>query len=70
MAKRFIERVNIIKVSKNVYELTQLPGLRCHPRKGEQKGLHTIDLYDQYRLYFTLEGENLNTVCIEKVDEH
>lgn len=70
VARKYIERVNIIKQVHDINELCTLPGLRCHPLKGDRKGEWVIKLTGFYRLIFTLEGKKLEIVCIEEVSKH
>jgi proteic killer suppression protein len=70
VAKRYIQRINIIKHTKNIDELKKLPGLRCHPLKGNRAGQWAVKLTGFYRLIFTLEGETLDIARIEEVSKH
>ena len=70
VARRYIERVNIIQESNNFNELQSLPGLHCHPLKGDRKGQWAIKLTGYYRLIITLKEERLQIVCIEEVSKH
>lgn len=70
VARKYIERVNIIKKSKSVDELIPIRTLRCHPLKGDRKGEWSITLTGFYRLIFTLHGENLEIARIEEVSKH
>ena len=70
VARKFIQRINIIKQAKDFDELSGLRGLRCHPLKGDREGQYAIDLTGFYRLIFTLVGESLEIVQIEEVSKH
>ncbi len=70
VARKYIQRINIIKRANNMVELRKLPGLRCHPLKGKRKGQHAINLTGFYRLIFALRGEQLEIVQIEEVSKH
>lgn len=70
VAKKYIQRINIIKNTRNLDELKQLPGLRCHPLKGDREGQYAVNLTGFYRLIFTLDGEALEIVLIEEVSKH
>lgn len=70
VARKYIQRINLIKQTRNIDELTALPGLRCHPLKGERKGQYAVNLTGFYRLIFTLNGEALEIVLIEEVSKH
>lgn len=70
VARRFIERINIIRHTKTIEELQALPGLRCHPLKGNRKDQWAVNLTGYYRLIFTLRGDDLDIVRIEEVSKH
>jgi toxin HigB-1 len=70
VARKYIQRVNIIKHAAHLEELTTLPGLRCHPLKGDRKGQYAVNLTGFYRLIFSLRGDALEIVTIEEVSKH
>ena len=70
VARRYIERINIIKSAVDIEELEKLPGIDCHSLKKNRKGQWAIKLTAQMRLIFTLQGENLEIVRIEEVSKH
>lgn len=70
IGRRYIQRIDIIKTTRNMDELKKLPGLRCHELKGSLIGQWAVNLTGFYRLIFTLEGERLEIVCIEEVSKH
>lgn len=70
VAKKYIQRINIIQAVDNLDSLIQLPALRCHPLKGNRKGQYAINLTGFYRLIFTIEGDMLNIAMIEEVSKH
>jgi len=70
VARKYIQRINIVKSAQNIDELSMLPGLRCHPLKGDRQGQYAINLTGFYRLIFTLHGEALEIANIEEVGKH
>ena len=70
VARRYIGRVNIIKQARDIDEMRRLPGLHCHPLKGDREGQWAVNLTGFYRLIFTLQGERLEIACIEEVSKH
>lgn len=70
VGRKYIQRINIIKATNNLDDLKKLPGLRCHPLKGDRLGQYAINLTGFYRLIFTLEGDVLNIAVIEEVSKH
>lgn len=61
VAHRYIERINIIKSAMDIEELKNLPGINCHPLKGDRKGKWAIKLSGYMRLIFTLQGRTLRS---------
>jgi proteic killer suppression protein len=70
VARKYVQRINIIKQTKDFDELSALPGLRCHRLKGDREGQYAINMTGFYRLIFTLVGESLEIVQIEEVSKH
>jgi len=70
VATRYIERINIIKHTSSIEELERLPGLNCHPLKGDRDGEWSVRLNGFMRLIFTLHGEALEIVRIKEVSKH
>ncbi len=70
VGRKYIQRISIIKTTTSLDDLMKLPGLRCHPLKGDREGQYAIKLTGFYRLIFTMDGDNLNIAMIEKVSKH
>lgn len=70
VARRYIERINIIKQTASLEELARLRALRYHPLKGDRAGYHAVKLTGFMRLIFSLEGDALTIVRIEEVSKH
>jgi proteic killer suppression protein len=70
VARRYIERIDIIKSATDVKQLEGLPAIDCHPLKGDRKGEWSITLIGRVRLIFTLQGENLEIARIKEVSKH
>lgn len=70
VARKYIQRINIIQQTQNLDELICLPGLRCHALKGERKGQYAVNLTGFFRLIFKLKGSQLEIVMIEEVSKH
>lgn len=70
VARRYVERINIIKHTASLEELARLRALRYHPLKGNRAGYHAVKLTGFMRLIFTLEGDTLAIVRIEEVSKH
>jgi proteic killer suppression protein len=70
VARRYIQRINIIQQTRSIDELTLLPGLHCHALKGNRKGQYAVNLTGFYRVIFRLTGNQLEIVMIEEVSKH
>jgi proteic killer suppression protein len=70
VARRYIQRIGLIQEAKDIAEVCNLPGLKCHPLKGDRQGEYAIKLTGFYRLIFTLQGEQLEIVMLEEVSKH
>lgn len=70
IARKYIQRVNLLKQARNLDEVKALPGLNCHPLKGNRKGQWAVKLTGFYRLIFTVTGTALNFARIEEVSKH
>ena len=70
VARRYIQRINIIKATRSTDELRRLPGLRFHALSGTRQGQYAINLTGFYRLIVTLQGATLEVVQIEEVSKH
>ena len=70
VARKYVERVTIIKLSRSIDDLKKLSGLRCHQLTGDRAGQWAVNLTGFYRLIFTLEGERLEIARIEEVSKH
>jgi toxin HigB-1 len=70
VARKYIQRIDIIKQTKDIDELLKLPGLRCHALKGDRQGQYAVNLTGFYRLIFTLQGSAPEIAHIEEVSKH
>ena len=70
VARKYIQRINIIKQVQNIEELMRLPALGRHSLKGDRYGQYSIKLTGFYRLIFTLKGDALEIAHIEEVSKH
>jgi len=70
VARKYINRVNIIKRACEINELCTLPALRCHQLRGNRQGQWAVKLTGYYKLIFTLEGKWSEIARIEEVSKH
>ena len=70
VGRQYVQRINIIKITNSLDDLSKLPGLRCHPLRGDRAGRYAVNLTGFHRLIFPVEGEGLNIAMIEEVSKH
>ena len=70
VARKYIQRINIIRACVTFEELMAQPPLACHPLRGDRAGEYAIKLTGFMRLIVTIEGDGLDVVCIEEVSKH
>ncbi len=70
VAKKYIQRINILKSAKSFDDLYQMQTLRFHPLTGNRKGEYAIKLTGYWRLIITNDGDiDAAKVDIEKIEE-
>ena len=70
VARKYIQRIDIIQETANMKDLCALPGLNCHELKGNQAGQYAIRLLGFWRLIFTLRDKQMEIVRVEEVSKH
>ncbi len=70
VAKRYIQRVNILKSAKSFDDLYTIPQLKFHQLTGNRNGEFAISLTGFYRLIITKEGDTFDIAKIEEVSKH
>jgi proteic killer suppression protein len=70
VAKKYINRVNVLKSAKSFDDLYKIPQLKFHPLNGNRSGEFAISLTGFYRLIITNNGETFDIAKIEEVSKH
>lgn len=70
VGRRYIQRINLLKSAPTFDAVCALPGLDCHPLKGDREGQWAVKLTGFWRLIFTRKGEELEIILIEEVSDH
>lgn len=70
VARKYVQRIDIMQEASDLAELEVLPGLECHPLKGRRKGQFALILHDRWRLVFSLSGIEVKIIRIEEVSKH
>lgn len=70
VARRYVERVNILYVSRSAADLAASPALRFHALEGDRAGEYSIRLDGFMRLIVTFEDAALTIVTVKEVSKH
>lgn len=70
VAKKYVQRIGIIKKVSTIEELKAIQTLRCHPLKGDRVGQWAINLTGFYRLIFQYDDGLIKVATIEEVSKH
>lgn len=70
VAKKYINRITLLKNAKSFDDLYKIPQLRFHPLTGNRKGEFAISLTGFYRLIITNDGDTFDIAKIEEVSKH
>jgi proteic killer suppression protein len=70
VAKKYINRIDILKSAKSFEDLYSMPTLKFHPLTGNRKGEYALSLTGYYRLIITQDGETFDIAKIEEVSKH
>jgi len=70
VARKYIQRVTILKQARCFEDLYAISVLKLHPLKGDRDGEYAIVLTGFYRLIIRNVGEVYDIVRIEEVSKH
>lgn len=70
VARKFIQRVNIIQAAATVDELRAMRSLDCHQLKGDRQGQWAVKLTGRYRLLFSIEAGSSENILMLEVSNH
>ncbi|WP_421715550.1 type II toxin-antitoxin system RelE/ParE family toxin [Arcobacter arenosus] len=70
VAKKYIQRIGILKSVKSFDDLYKIPQLKFHPLTGNRDGEFAISLTGFYRLIITKHGDTFDIAKIEEVSKH
>lgn len=70
IARRYLERINVLMAVKEIEDLKKFPQFRFHALTGDRKGQYALNLDGFYRLIFTLSDETVQIITIEEVSKH
>jgi proteic killer suppression protein len=70
VARKYIQRVDILQEAADLLEIKKVPGLNCHPLKGDREGQYGVTLLGRWRLIFSLQGKKAKIIRIREVSKH
>lgn len=70
VARKYIQRVAVVKSAKSFDDLYKIPQLKFHPLTGDRDGEFAISLTGFYRLIITNDGDTFDIAKIEEVSKH
>ncbi len=70
VARRYVERVNILNACESVDDLYQMPSLRFHALKGDRAGQYALSLAERARLIVSFPEKGRKSVRVEEVSQH
>lgn len=56
-ARKVVQRILELEAAPTLQAAMRVPSLRCHPLKGELKGLFAVKVHEALRLIFRPSGE-------------
>ena len=70
VARRYVQRVDILYATETIEDLHRMTVLRFHPLKGNRKGQYALWLTARARLIVTFIEKAATIVWIEEVSKH
>lgn len=70
VARRYVDRINILLAAQSVGDLHTIPQLKFHSLKGTRSGEFAIHLDGFMRLIVTFDEKRKDVVRIEEVSKH
>jgi proteic killer suppression protein len=70
VGRKYIQRIDLMQEAADMAEVRKLPGLECHPLKGNRKGQFGVTLIGRWRLIFSLQGDKARIIRVEEVSKH
>jgi plasmid maintenance system killer protein len=67
VARRYQDRIELLKTVGTMMELHAIISLHLHPLKGDRAGTWAINLTEQWRLIFSIQEDY---IMVEEVSNH
>ena len=68
VARKYVQRIEILYAAKRLEELFSIKSLRLHPLAGHRAREYSVTLHDRWRLIITKEGDS--AVRVKEVTNH
>ncbi len=70
VAKKYIQRIDLLQEASSIEEIRRLPGLDIHPLKGRRERQYGIRLHGGWRLVVELKGDMNEVIVVREVSMH
>jgi toxin HigB-1 len=70
VARKYVDRINILYAAQSADDLFKIPPLRFHPLEGDREGKYALTLHDRFRLVVSFEDKAMTRVVVEEVSNH
>lgn len=70
IARRYVQRVQILQAAESVDDLFKIPSLKLHPLAARRKGQYALVLQSQMRLIISFGDPAMTAVWVEEVSNH
>ena len=70
VARKYINRIDILYAVASSADLLALPHLEFHPLKGKRHGEYAITLHGRWRLIVSFEDKRMTVVSVREVNNH
>ena len=70
VARKYVQRVDVLYAAADADDLFKIPPLRFHPLGGDKDGNYALTLHDRFRLIVSFEDRAMTAVVIEEVSNH
>jgi proteic killer suppression protein len=70
IARKYVERLNILYAVESGVVLSTLPQLHFHPLAGARTGQYALNLDEFWRLVISFDDSSQRQACVEEVSKH
>lgn len=70
IARRYVQRIEILQAATTADDLFKIAPLKFHPLRAARKGQYALVLQGKMRLIVTFADQTMTAVWIEEVSDH